>query len=77
MFAFQGFNQFVNNYQQNMQKMGVPFEIMNNPNSIIQYLMNNGKLSQQQYNNAVQQMNALQKTPNFLQSLSSFFNTPR
>ena len=32
----------------------------NDPNSIIQYLMNNGKVSQQQMNNAMMQM---QKNP--------------
>ena len=36
-------------------QFGVPINMMNNPQQIIQYLMNNGKISQDQYNNAVNQ----------------------
>lgn len=32
----------------------VPPNIANDPNAIIQHLMNTGKIDQQQYNNAVQ-----------------------
>ena len=31
----------------------VPANLCNNPNAIIQYLLNSGQVSQQQYNNAV------------------------
>lgn len=34
-------------------KYGIPQNIANNPDAIIQYLMNSGKVSQEQYNRAV------------------------
>lgn len=34
-------------------KLNVPQNIANDPNAIIQHLMNSGKISQEQYNNAV------------------------
>lgn len=43
------------------QKLGVPQNLLNNPNSIIQYLMSNGRFSQQDYNNAVQTAQTLFK----------------
>lgn len=35
-------------------KYGVPQDIANNPQATVQFLMNTGKISQEQYNNAVQ-----------------------
>lgn len=35
------------------QRLGVPQNMMNDPNSIIQYLMSNGRFTQQDYDNAV------------------------
>lgn len=51
------FNKFRQNPQQYLfsRKINIPSEIINNPNQIIQYLMNNGQVSQQQYNSAMQQ----------------------
>lgn len=40
--------------QKNIQ---IPQNIQNDPNAITQYLMNNGKITQQQYNQAQQQYN--------------------
>jgi predicted amidophosphoribosyltransferase len=34
--------------------MNVPQNIQNDPNAIIQYMLNNGQISQQQYNQAAQ-----------------------
>ena len=34
--------------------LNIPQEYMKDPNTAIQYLMNNGKVSQNQYNNALQ-----------------------
>lgn len=36
-------------------RLGIPANIMNDPNAMIQFLMNNGKITQEQYNNAVKQ----------------------
>lgn len=44
-----------------MQKgFNVPQEISNDPNQIIQYLMNNGKVSQEKYNQVMQRVQSLQ-----------------
>lgn len=46
------------NFRQNpvqfLGGMNLPQGITNDPNQIIQHLMNNGKVSQQQYNQAMQ-----------------------
>lgn len=39
------------------RKFNIPQNIANDPNAIIQHLMNTGQVSQQQYNKALQQMN--------------------
>ena len=36
-----------------LKRYGVPQDIANDPNAVIQHLMNNGVVSQAQYNNAV------------------------
>lgn len=48
MSQFQGF--MANPKQYMTDKMGIPQEYADNPNSAIQYLVSNGKISQQQYN---------------------------
>ena len=45
--------QIKNNPEQALSKMGIPKDIMSDPQQVVQYLMNNGKVSQDQYNNAV------------------------
>ena len=40
-------------------KFGVPQNISNDPNAIVQHLLNNGNFSQAQYNDAVQRANQL------------------
>ena len=54
-------NDLMNMYQQMRSNPGKFFGLpqgvnANDPNTIIQYLMNNGKISQQQMNNAMMQM---------------------
>ena len=39
--------------------LGVPGNISNNPQDIIQHLMNSGKVTQEQYNNAVKQAQSM------------------
>jgi len=51
--------QMINKIRQNPMQfftsmgLNVPQDIANDPNAIIQHLMNSGKISQEQYNNAV------------------------
>lgn len=49
------------------KNMGVPAESLNSADGIIQFLMNSGKLSQAQYDEAVSKANQLKNNPNFLQ----------
>ena len=73
MFPFQEFLRFAYNPNQYMASKGfnVPINMLNDPNSAIQYMMNSGKLSQQQYNSAVNQYNQLKKNPQFTQFLNN------
>ena len=40
-------------------QFGVPQNLSNNPQEIIQHLMNNGKVTQSQYDNAVKQAQSM------------------
>ena len=44
------FKQFMQNPNQYLQQMGVPQNLQNNPGAVIQHLMDNGKITQEQYN---------------------------
>ena len=46
--------QFKNNPMSMLGGLGVPQNISNNPQAIIQSLMNSGRISQEQYNQAMQ-----------------------
>lgn len=67
------FQNFMSNFQQMaanpaqymMQRYGIPKEIANNPDAIIQKLMSEGKISQQQYNAARQAATKIQNNPLF------------
>lgn len=67
------FSGFCKNPMQYMMqcKMQIPQEYLNNPNQAIQYLMNSGKLSQEQYNLAVQQANQIKNNPIFINYINS------
>lgn len=77
MFNMQSFlNQFMGFSKNPMQymmsnKLNIPKQYLNNPQSAIQYLMNTGKLSQEQYNWAVNQANQIQKNPQFMEFLKN------
>lgn len=43
------------------KKLGIPAQYANDPNQAINYLMNSGKLSQQQYGQAMQELSNLQR----------------
>lgn len=63
---FRGFMQ--NPTQYLLQKnLGLTENMLKNPNDAIQYLMNSGKINQEQYNWAVQQANQLKNNPQFQQ----------
>lgn len=52
-------NQIRNNPMSMLSKYGIPQNISNNPNEVIQYLMKNGKVTQNQYNDAAQRANQI------------------
>ena len=68
------FQSFMSNPIQFMaqRKLNIPQQYMNNPNGAIQYLMNSGRNTQDQYNRAVNMSNQLQKDPNFMKMLDQF-----
>ncbi len=47
-------NQLKNNPMSILGQFGIPQNISNNPQAIIQNLMNSGKITQEQYNKAVE-----------------------
>ena len=61
------FQQFMSNPIASMmsRKMVIPQQYMNDPNDAIQYLMNTGRLSQEQYNEFNKKAKEIQKDPNF------------
>lgn len=66
-----GFVQLAKNpAQYAMQRMGIPQEMANNPDAIIQQWMREGKVTQEQYNHARQLAPRIQNNPMFLQFLN-------
>ena len=71
--SMQGFiNQFSgfmrNPVQAMMQsRLNIPQNLVNNPNNAIQYLMNNGQMSQGQYNQLQQMASKIQQNPQFME----------
>ena len=54
------FRQFASNPRQFLaQRMGIPEDKLQNPNDAINWLMRNGRLTQQQYNQAAQMANQM------------------
>ena len=55
--------QMVNTIKQNpmamLSKFNVPQNIANDPQAIIQYMMNSGKITQEQYNAAIKQAQSM------------------
>jgi replicative DNA helicase len=52
-----------------MINRGIPQDIANDPDAIIQKMMQEGKISQQQYNSARQAAGRIQSNPMFAQML--------
>jgi hypothetical protein len=61
------YTQFKQNPSQFLSQINVPNEYMNDPQGAIQYLMNSGKITQEQYNFANNQFKELQNNPLFKQ----------
>ena len=49
------------------RNLGLSEEMLKNPDQAIQYLMNSGRITQEQYNMAVKQANQLKNNPQFQQ----------
>lgn len=64
---FEAYTQLMQNPTQMLQKLNIPQEYASNPQGAIQYLMNNGKITQEQYNMANNQLKQLQNNPMFKQ----------
>lgn len=69
------FQSFMNNFQQFsknpsqfvIDQMGIPKDIANNPDAIIQKMMNDGRITQSQYDAARNTAMQMQKNPMFQQ----------
>lgn len=71
MGQFQG---FMKNPMQFMlqKKLNLPQNLVNDPQAAIQYLMNNGQMSQEQYNQLQQMARQIQSNPQFQQFMGGF-----
>lgn len=59
--------QFRNNPAQIMSRLNIPQNLQNNPQGAIQHLMNNGAMSQQQFNQLQSMAQRLRNMPQFSQ----------
>ena len=64
---FSAYQQLMQNPSAILQKLNIPQEYISDPQGAIQYLMNNGKITQQQYNDANNQLKQMQNNPLFKQ----------
>ena len=74
--TMQAFMQFMNNPAAFFQSRGMqmpPQSALQSPQNLIQYMMNSGGISQQQYNNAAMQARQLQTNPQFMQMIQGCF----
>ena len=74
--AIQAFMQFIRNPAAIFQQRGLPVppqNAMQSPQNMIQYMLNSGGISQDQYNQAAQQAKQLQNNPQFMQMIQGMF----
>lgn len=64
---YSAYQQLMQNPSAILQKLNIPQEYISDPQGAIQYLMNNGKITQQQYNDANNQLKQMQNNPLFKQ----------
>lgn len=71
----QAFAQFMRNPAAFFQQRGMqmPTSAMQSPAGMIQYMLNAGGISQQQYNQAAAHAKQLQQNPQFMQMMQSMF----
>ena len=67
---YSAYQQLMQNPSAILQKLNIPQEYISDPQGAIQYLMNNGRISQSDYNNASNQLKQLQNNPVFRQFFS-------
>lgn len=75
--SMQAFMQFMQNPAAFFQQKGMqvpPQNALKSPQDMIQYMMNSGGISQQQYNDAAAQAKQLQNNPQFMQMIQGCFN---
>ena len=67
----QQFQQFRSNPMQFMaqRRLNIPQNLINNPQAAIQHLMNNGQMSQEQFNQLQGLANRIQQNPQFMQMM--------
>lgn len=66
MQMFQAFQQFRNNPTAVLSRLNLPENVMNNPQAAVQHLMNNGQMSQQQFNQLSNMANQLANNQQFM-----------
>lgn len=66
MNQFQGFMQNPMQYMMS-RKLNIPQSMMNNPSEAIQHLLNNGQMTQEQYNSLQKMAKQIQDNPQFAQ----------
>lgn len=72
----QAFMQFMQNPAAFFQQKGMqmpPQTALQSPQGMIEYLMNSGGVSQQQYNQAAAQAKQMQQDPRFMQMMQGIF----
>lgn len=72
----QAFIQFMQNPAAFFQQRGMqmpPQTALQSPQGMIEYLMNSGGVSQQQYNQAAAQAKQMQQNPQFMQMMQGLF----
>lgn len=65
MFNPMQFRQFMNNPGQILSRLNIPQNLQNNPQAAIQHLLNNGAMSQQQFNQLQQMAKQIQNSSAF------------
>ena len=70
---FNSFKGFMENPMQMMSGMNIPKNMINNPNEVIQCLMNSGRMNQSQYNQLKQIAGQIQNNTQFQQAMQQVY----
>lgn len=77
MNMMQAFAQFIQNPGAFFQQRGLqmpPQSALQSPHGMIQYFMNSGSITQQQYNQAAEKAKQLQNDPQFMNMMQGMFH---